>query len=414
MSEKEFVEKIGLLAAEDMKRSGILASVTTAQAILESGYGTTDLARHANNLFGMKCYLSGNTWSGSTWDGESEYWKYTEEQNPLGEVFKVYANFRAYSSWGESIGDHSAYLLGAKCGAARRYPGLSGEKRYRVAAQIIKDGGYATDVNYVSKLCNIIERWGLTRFDGVEVGEDVGIGDKMKIFVCVGHAVYKNGAISSADGVPYGGVNEYKYNKELAPYVVKWLRAAGHEVDLCIAPEKTMTCLSDEIAYFIGLENAGEYDLAIQLHLNASESRQGQGCEAYAYNNVGLKFADNICKKLGTVWKNRGPQIRKELYWTRKTEAKAVLIESFFCDNVEDWKKAQKLGFDAHGKLIAEGICGKDIVGDVNEGAGESGASATDDIKYYVQIGAYSKKENAEKQAKAARKAGFDVCIKEG
>ena len=408
MGEKEFVEKIGLLAAEDMKRSGILASVTTAQAILESGYGTTDLALYANNLFGMKCYLSGNTWPGTMWDGESEYWKYTEEQNARGEVFKVYANFRAYDSWGKSIGDHSAYLLGARCGAASRYPGLSGEKKYKVAAQIIKNGGYATDVNYVSKLCNIIERWELTRFDGIEV-ENKEVEGVMKIFVCVGHALYKNGAISSADGVPYGGVNEYKYNKELAPYVVKWLEAAGHEVDLCIAPEKTMTCLNDEIAYFIGKENAGNYDLAIQLHLNASESRKGEGCEVYAYNNVGLKFADNICKKLGTVWKNRGPQIRQELYWTRKTEAKAVLIESFFCDNVSDYKKAQKLGFDAHGKLIAEGICGKNIAGNT-----DTVESAAGDIKYYVQIGAYSNKENAEKQAKAARKAGFDVCIKEG
>ena len=45
VTEKEFVEKIGKLAAEDMKTSGILASVTTAQDCLESGYGTTELAK---------------------------------------------------------------------------------------------------------------------------------------------------------------------------------------------------------------------------------------------------------------------------------------------------------------------------------------------------------------------------------
>lgn len=45
----------------------------------------------------------------------------------------------------------------------------------------------------------------------------------MKYFICVGHANYGNGTISSADGTEYGGVNEYKYNKELAPYVCKWL-----------------------------------------------------------------------------------------------------------------------------------------------------------------------------------------------
>ena len=55
MTEKEFVEKIGPLASEDMAASGILASITAAQACLESGYGSTELAINANNLFGMKC-----------------------------------------------------------------------------------------------------------------------------------------------------------------------------------------------------------------------------------------------------------------------------------------------------------------------------------------------------------------------
>ena len=50
VTEKEFVEKIGKLAAEDMKTSGILASVTTAQACLESGYGTTEVSLVTHGL----------------------------------------------------------------------------------------------------------------------------------------------------------------------------------------------------------------------------------------------------------------------------------------------------------------------------------------------------------------------------
>ena len=42
MTEKEFVELIGPLAAADYKESGILASITAAQACLESGYGSTE------------------------------------------------------------------------------------------------------------------------------------------------------------------------------------------------------------------------------------------------------------------------------------------------------------------------------------------------------------------------------------
>ena len=68
-----------------------------------------------------------------------------------------------------------------------------------------------------------------------------------------------------------------------------------------------------------------------------------------------------ISAKLGTVWHDGGAEARPGLYWTRKTKAKAVLVESFFCDNKDDYAKAKKLGMDAHGKLIAEGILGKTI-----------------------------------------------------
>lgn len=64
-----------------------------------------------------------------------------------------------------SIGDHSAYLLGAKNGSKLRYAGLKGCTDYKKAIQIIKDGGYATDTSYVSKICSIIERWNLTQYD---------------------------------------------------------------------------------------------------------------------------------------------------------------------------------------------------------------------------------------------------------
>lgn len=401
MNEKEFIELIAPMAVDDMKKTGILASVTIAQAILESGYGGTDLARKANNLFGMKCTLSGNTWD-SVWDGESKYRKKTQEQDVSGNAYYVYADFRKYDSFADSIADHSAYLCGAMVGRAQRYAGLIGCTDYEEAIKIIKGGGYATDVNYVSKICSIIEKWDLMRFD-------VDGGKPMNVFVCVGHAHYGDGVISSADGRKYGGVNEYEYNKKLAPYVVKWLQAAGHKATLCIAPEGKMKCLDDEINYFIGEEHKKNYDLSIQLHLNAFYGK-ANGCEVYAYNAEGQKVADKICKKLGTVWKNRGSQIRTDLYWTRQTKAKAVLIESFFCDSVDDYKKAKELGYDGHGKLIAEGIIGKDIAGNTSE---NSQKADTAKKMYRVQIGAYTEEKNAKKQLEKAQKAGFaDAFIK--
>ena len=165
LSDADVIKKVGSLFTADMKKSGILASVSLAQFILESGYGKSELAQKANNVFGMKKSLSGNTWSESTWDGKSVYTKKTQEDDGTGKHYTITADFRKYPCVEDSIADHSAYLLGAKNGTKKRYPGLKGCKDYKKAVQIIKDGGYATSTTYVSKLCEIIERWKLTQYD---------------------------------------------------------------------------------------------------------------------------------------------------------------------------------------------------------------------------------------------------------
>ena len=156
--------KFMLDLVHDVDHSGILPSVTTAQMILESGYCSTDLAQAANNCFGMKANLSGNSWK-SVWDGNSTYTKRTAEQTASGKVYYVTAAFRKYPDVEHSIMDHSCYLLGAKNGDKQRYAGLTAAKGYREAITIIKAGGYATDVRYVDKICSIIERYHLDRYD---------------------------------------------------------------------------------------------------------------------------------------------------------------------------------------------------------------------------------------------------------
>ncbi|MCM1345098.1 MAG: glucosaminidase domain-containing protein [Lachnospiraceae bacterium] len=178
LSETDVVRKVGALFTADQKKSGILASVSLAQFILESGYGKSELAQNANNLFGMKCSLSGNTWSGSSWDGKSKYTKKTQEQNKDGGMETITADFRKYSCIEDSIADHSAYLLGAMDGKKLRYEGLKGCADYKKAVQIIKDGGYATSLTYVENLCSIIEKWKLTQYDVEESGSSSDTGIK--------------------------------------------------------------------------------------------------------------------------------------------------------------------------------------------------------------------------------------------
>lgn len=200
----------------------------------------------------------------------------------------------------------------------------------------------------------------------------------MKIYVCTGHANYGN-MISSADGSTVGGCNEYNYNKELLPYIKKWCEKVGIICYTDTPEVGKLHSLEDEINYYIPHANAKNYDLVVQLHLNAC-NEQASGCEVWYYPSsaMGMQYANSVCNKIGTIWNNRGIKDSKTLYWLRKTTAPSILIESFFCDYASDYLKAVKLGLDAHAKLIVEGILGRDIT--------------ADNSRYSVLVGNYDKK----------------------
>lgn len=169
LTESQAAAKILEMCKKDYEKTGVFASVSAAQMILESGYVKTELATKGNNCFGMKTTLSGNTWPNSTWDGKSKVNIRTAEEYTVGNITYINADFRKYSCLEDSIGDHSAYLLGAMNGSKKRYAGLTDCKNYRDAITLIKKGGYATDSAYVSKICNIIERFGLDKYDKIPV-----------------------------------------------------------------------------------------------------------------------------------------------------------------------------------------------------------------------------------------------------
>lgn len=145
---RAFIDKIGKMAAADMKKTGILASLTIAQAIFESGWGKSGLTVNANNLFGIKGSYNGASYTCKTqeWDGA----KY----------ITITAAFRKYPSWAESVADHSALFL-----RLDRYANLRGCTDYKKACQYVREDGYATDPKYTEKLIQAIEQYGLTAYD---------------------------------------------------------------------------------------------------------------------------------------------------------------------------------------------------------------------------------------------------------
>lgn len=152
-----FVQEIADGVIQGWHKSKILPSVSAAQAILESGRGKSDLAVKGNNLFGIK---AGGGWSGQTISMP------TKEQTDGGRVYVVNAAFRKYNSWSESVLDHSSFFIDTEA-RKNRYKKVVGETNYKKAAQALKDAGYATDVNYPSKLIRVIESENLTLLDQI-------------------------------------------------------------------------------------------------------------------------------------------------------------------------------------------------------------------------------------------------------
>lgn len=140
----QYIKKYEDLAVDQMKHYRIPASITLAQALLESGAGRSELARKSNNHFGIKC--------GRSWRGKLVRWD-DDKRNEC---------FRAYRKVKESYVDHSKFLANRS-----RYAGLFSLKLtdYKGWAYGLKRAGYATSPTYAQRLIRIIETYKLYRYD---------------------------------------------------------------------------------------------------------------------------------------------------------------------------------------------------------------------------------------------------------
>lgn len=145
----EFIAKIKDGAIESQRKYGVLASLTIAQAILESGWGKASIG---NNIFGIKV--------GSNWKGKTQTRNTSEYVD--GKYIDITAVFRDYDSIADSIADHALLFVNAG-----RYKNLIGCTDYKQACRMVQADGYATDPKYADKLISIIESNGLAQFDTV-------------------------------------------------------------------------------------------------------------------------------------------------------------------------------------------------------------------------------------------------------
>jgi hypothetical protein len=143
-SATEYIKNYGDLAVSEMRRTGIPASITLAQGMLESDYGRSSLARLGNNHFGIKCH--------SDWNGQTIL-RHDDKRNEC---------FRKYRRPEDSFYDHSDFL---KSGSRYRFLFDIDPLDYKAWAHGLKRAGYATNPDYANMLVRKIEENKLYDYD---------------------------------------------------------------------------------------------------------------------------------------------------------------------------------------------------------------------------------------------------------
>lgn len=152
---RKFINKLAPQAQRLQGQYNILPSITLAQAILESNWGTSKLASKYYNLFGVKA--QDNTTN-------SVYLNTQEFVN--GRYVTIKARFQVYQDWNESLDDHAKLLAYGTKWNPQQYKDVVAANNYLQAADGLQQDGYATDPAYTKKLIAIIRQYKLYQYDG--------------------------------------------------------------------------------------------------------------------------------------------------------------------------------------------------------------------------------------------------------
>lgn len=150
LTKSNFIEIIApMIVKEGTARGYKIFSPVIAQAIIESNYGQSGLAKY-NNFFGLKC--------GSKWKGKSVNMK-TKEEYKVGTLTTIKDNFRAYDSINDGVKGYYDFI------STSRYANLKNAKSAYEYCTLLKADGYATSSSYVTTLVSCINKLALGKYD---------------------------------------------------------------------------------------------------------------------------------------------------------------------------------------------------------------------------------------------------------
>ena len=374
--------------AMDGAKEGILPSITAAQAILESGWGSSELAKVPNNnLFGIK--------DSEDWHGEIVTVPTQEYLN--GDYITVNAAFRKYASWNDSVVDHAKFFTSTEW-RKDNYRKVVNETDYRIAAQELKNAGYATDPNYPGKLIRLIEAYKLYEWDAVSnttnsVLENEGVEsqDPKADLAITG----LNNATGSYDLVISNLVAPRGFKEVLVPTWsekngqddIIWYKAAkqangDHKVTVRSSNHKGDSGLYNSHVYLV--DNDGKY-IGLGGKQVTLDITKTQGTLTIANNDknrgtfdvliTNLTNLSGISGVLIPVWSEQNGQ--DDLVWHNATKQDDGSYKVTISASQHKWNSGKYIvhGYivDASGKNIGFGATSADVVAPKKIGSASSG-----------------------------------------
>ena len=289
MNKQEFIDTIAKYVIKYAPQYEICVySPIIAQACLESGYGTSNKVycngewRH--NYFGLK-------WRDKRYAISNDYFEeWTSEQRPDGSRYNKVDKFCKFKSIEEGVIGYFQWTNTSK------YANLKGEKDPLTYLQKIKAVGYASSINYVENVYNVIKANNLTKYDKKEEVKK----DTFKVHIDPGHygATYNKNTV---------GLNYYesKMTWDLANYLKNELEKSGVKVTLSRNNINANPSLYDR-GY--GAKNC---DLFLSLHSNACGTESVdypvvyRGIDKSVADDFGIKLATLIQNLIGTKQKGK-------------------------------------------------------------------------------------------------------------
>ena len=278
--QQRYIARYAPIAVNEMYRTGVPASITLAQGIIESRSGQSTLAVEGNNHFGIKCH---NSWRGKTMLADDD------RKNEC---------FRAYDSAEESFRDHSDFLR-----YRDRYKFLFDFKTtdYKSWAYGLKQAGYATDPSYASKLIQCVEDYGLARFDRMTVDDALAeSGSYAEVLIEkdeVGEIPDSPLKIEAGELFTGKAGEEYRFSLSRTLYSrngVPFVYAVEGETYATLARSNHL--LLREILKFNDLPQGGELHAGEVVYLEPKKNKTVRGLDKYIVGEEGETF-HGICQR---------------------------------------------------------------------------------------------------------------------